>query len=255
MKNLAIIFVFICCSIGTHASEIVAHYDSIYSLGNQAFQEAQFEEALSFYNSILESGLESADLYFNVANTHFKMGQNTLAILHFERAIQLNPNGENIQYNLGLATDLIVDKIERINTPFYITWWQTLINALPIDTFAWLSIIFTSLGMGSLLWFLKTQKSTVKRFMFYLFMVFLVGAATSYLFANSQYWEHFQKKEAIVFATRTNIYSAPNTTSTVLFIVHDGLKVKVLNEQQQWLNIVLPDGSIGWIPEEAVVVI
>jgi SH3-like domain-containing protein len=86
-------------------------------------------------------------------------------------------------------------------------------------------------------------------------VVFIISSGTTFLFANSQYNQSFVTQHAIVFSTRTNIYSAPNTSSTVLFVIHNGLKVKVLKTEQKWLNIMLPDGSIGWIPEETLAVI
>ena len=62
-------------------------------------------------------------------------------------------------------------------------------------------------------------------------------------------------QEAIIVSNRVTIYSAPNTASTTLFILHDGLKVSILQSENKWNKIMLPDGSVGWIVEEALVVI
>jgi len=256
MTKHILLFVFILSSFtATQASELTTHYDSIYSLGNTAYQQQKFDTALQSYMAIVESGLESTDLYFNIGNSYYKLNQPTQAILYYEKALKLSPQGKDIQYNLSLANKLIVDKIETLPTPFYTEWWNGLVNSLSMDTFGNLSIAFIILAMFGLFVFLRTNTVMIKRTSFYLLIVFLLASGTTYLFANSQYNQNFNTQHAIVFSTRTNIYSAPNTTSTVLFVVHDGLKVKILKTEQQWMNIMLPDGSIGWIPEEALVVI
>jgi tetratricopeptide (TPR) repeat protein len=237
------------------SSELTGHYDSLYTLGNNSYQEQKFEDALKSYNSISESGMLSSDLYYNMGNCYYKLNQITEAILYYERALKMRPNGEDIKYNLSLANKLIVDKIETLPTPFYREWWNTLVSSFSMDIWGFTSIGFTVLGMISLLFFLMTRSTNVKQLSFYLFLVFLLSAGLTYFFAKAQHRQNIKEQYAIIFDTRTNIYSEPNTTSTVLFVIHNGLKVKILKTSGQWLNIMLPDGSIGWIPEETLMMI
>ncbi len=51
--------------------------------GNDHYQEGRFQEALSAFESILESGFESPDLYYNLGNAYFKMGDLGGSILNF----------------------------------------------------------------------------------------------------------------------------------------------------------------------------
>ena len=106
------------------------------------------------------------------------------------------------------------------------------------------------LAMIWLMLYFFTGKIGVKRISFYLFIVFFVGTGISYYFARSQAQQSYQTHHAIIFSTRSKVYSEPNTSSSVLFVIHSGLKVEILKTEIQWLNIMLPDGSIGWVPEE-----
>lgn len=239
----------------TMGSELTGHYDSLYALGNQSYQEQNFEDALKSYNAIAESGMRSSDLYYNIGNCYYKLNQITEAILYYERALKMQPNGEDIKYNLALANKQIVDKIETLPTPFYKEWWYTLVNSFAMDTWAYMSIVFSVIGMLSLLLFLMAGSTGVKQLSFYLFLVLLLATGMTFLFARAQYHKNIAEQNAIIFETRTNIYSEPNTASTVLFVVHNGLKVKVLKTSGQWLKIMLPDGSIGWIPEETLMMV
>lgn len=254
MRNLLVLLFFSYCFFSTNATETV-HYDSLYNIGNSAYQEQNFEEAIKNYSIILESGLESADLFYNTANCYYKLNQPTKAILYYEKALILNPLGKDIKYNLELANKQIVDKIETLPIPFYSEWWTVLTHSLPIDVFGSISIITLFVAIVLLLVFFRTSNAKVKRFSFFLMLVAIIGSATTYVFADSHYSQNKDRQSAIVFSGRVNIYSAPNTTSTTLFIVHDGLKVSILKTENKWNQIMLPDGSIGWIPEEALILI
>lgn len=253
MRKFTFIFaILIASSITSYGTETAVHYDSLYTLGNQAYQNKNYEEALSAYNSILESGVSSADLYYNLGNTFYKLQNTPEAILNFEKALKLKPGEPDYQYNLNLANKLIVDKIESLPTPFYKEWWNSFTNSLSIDLWAYLSIAFIAISLISFLMFLMSSTPIIKRLSFYLFIILIVGSGITYLFAKSQYHQNFVTQHAILFSTRASIYSEPNTSSTVLFVVHEGLKVQVLVSENKWFKIRLPDGSIGWIPEESV---
>ncbi|MGB1004622.1 MAG: tetratricopeptide repeat protein [Salibacteraceae bacterium] len=251
MKKLIVLLLFSITSVYSFSFE-TAHYDSLYSLANNQYQNQKYEEALKSYSIIFESGLESADLFYNTANCYYKLNQPTQAILYYEKALKLNPSGKDIKYNLELVNKLKVDKIETLPKPFYKEWWTELTHSLQVDTFATLSIVLLFIAVFLLLLFFRTSSGTLKRLSFFLMLVFIIATGITFLFAQSQYSNTINNKSAIVFSSRVNIYSAPNTTSTTLFIVHDGLKVNILKTENQWNQIMLPDGSIGWIPQEAL---
>ena len=33
-----------------------------------------------------------------------------------------------------------------------------------------------------------------------------------------------------------------------LFVVHEGTKVHILDQVNEWVKIRIPDGSVGWVP-------
>jgi SH3-like domain-containing protein len=41
-------------------------------------------------------------------------------------------------------------------------------------------------------------------------------------------------------------------TSTVLFVIHKGTKVQVLEHSGAWVEIKLANGTVGWMQEEGL---
>ena len=65
--------------------------------------------------------------------------------------------------------------------------------------------------------------------------------------------------EVITFAIVTNssltVKSSPSSDGTELFILHEGVKVKVINALGTWRQIEIADGNQGWIDVDSIEVI
>ena len=53
---------------------------------NTLYTQGQYAKAIEAYEAVLQSGLVSGNLYFNLGNSYFKAGQVGRAILNYERA-------------------------------------------------------------------------------------------------------------------------------------------------------------------------
>ena len=66
------------------------------------YSEGKYNEAADLYQQIIETGYESAEVYYNLGNSYYKMSDLPNAILNYERAKLLAPNDEDIAFNLEL---------------------------------------------------------------------------------------------------------------------------------------------------------
>ena len=82
--------------------------------GNQYYQKENFQAAISSYESIINSGKESADVYFNLGNCYYKLHKVGPAVYNYEKALLLNPNDQEIKTNLDFARKMAIDDIKII---------------------------------------------------------------------------------------------------------------------------------------------
>jgi SH3-like domain-containing protein len=52
---------------------------------------------------------------------------------------------------------------------------------------------------------------------------------------------------AIVMTPSVTIKSSPDENGTDLFVIHEGLKVWVLDKVDNWSKITIADGNSGWL--------
>ena len=53
--------------------------------------------------------------------------------------------------------------------------------------------------------------------------------------------------EAIVMASAISVKSSPDRSATDLFVLHEGTKVHILSEVDEWCEISIADGKKGWL--------
>lgn len=220
--------------------------------GNDYYSKDQFKQAIDVYNQILMTNVESPELYFNLGNAYYKSKQYTQAILNFERAKLLSPDDEDINFNLQIANQHVVDSIQELPGIFIVRWWNSLINSQTTDTWAVISIIsfLLFLTLAGLYFFART--GDIRRISFWTACLLITFSLFSWSFAAKQKSRLVGHNYAIVIQPTVTIKSSPSEKGTNLFVIHEGLKVRITDKLDGWLEVRLSDGNKGWLPIESI---
>ena len=155
--------------------------------GNAAYDEGNYEQALTLYGQIEEAGVESAALYYNMGNTFYKMKSYPKAILYYEKALKLDPGNEDIRTNLEIANMAIVDKINVLPQSFIKRWWNGLKQSFSADGWAWVSVAMFGLLLICLFVFLMSRRTGWRKAGYFVGLVAVVCLAFSLVFAIGHY--------------------------------------------------------------------
>ena len=249
MKKIAMILAFLMVS-----TMVMSQSNNWFEEGNAAYNDGDYEQALALYGNIEESGLESAELYYNMGNTYYKMKQYPMAILYYEKALKLNPGDEDIRTNLEIANLAVVDKINVVPQSFIARWWNGMKTSLSADGWAWVSIVAFALFLICLFVFLMARRRGLMKAGFYVGLLIAICLAFSVIFAVGNYRDMSHQDQAIVMTPTVNVKSSPSENSVDLFVLHEGAKVRVMSESNGWNQIKIADGSVGWLQADAMVV-
>lgn len=213
----------------------------------QAYAEGDHRSALDLFDSVA-TVYSSATLYYNLGNCHFKLGDIPRAILNYERALRLDPGAEDVQANLDLARLQVVDRINELPGFALGATWGRLRGGNDVDQWArralWGSLaLFLALAIA-----LLAPMRWLRRTAYGLAVAFLALAVISSAFAAWRAAEVRDSSEAIILAAKVDARSEPRKGSPVLFALHKGTKITVLQEQDGWNEVKLPNGSVGWMP-------
>lgn len=243
MKN-ALTFFFL---VLLYSSLAAQDQENVAVQARKAYEAGQFETSIQLYEGILQKGLESSVLYYNLGNAYFRNKDLPSAVLYYEKALKLDPTNPDIQHNIDLVNSKIIDKVEPVPELFYKRWWLALLNTMNLGTVAVLMICLFTLSLLFTGIYLSSTRLGIRKFSFYSAIALFILVILSFMVAREKKHYLTRHHEAIVFTPTVTIKSSPDAASTDLFVIHEGLKVTLLDKIGEWQEIRIANGSIGWL--------
>ena len=222
----------------------------IYNSANELYTKKEYHEALELYQELANRGIQNPSLYYNLANTNFKIGNIGYAVLYFERALLLKPFDRDIRSNLDHVRAQLEDKIRPLYDEGIFRLLRRLFSFLRLKITAYLEIIlFTSLVVLLLFFlFLPHSRHRLKNPLIVVgtvYMIILIG-----MISQSSYERKYPK--GIILQKVLEVKSSPLAESETLFTLHEGTKFKLIEQRGEWIRFSTQDGRQGWILQESV---
>ncbi|WP_299216755.1 tetratricopeptide repeat protein [uncultured Dokdonia sp.] len=248
ISKLLLVVVTFLLSCTTYAQQT----ELLFEAGNEHYAQGRFQEAVDAYKRILDQKVESAALYFNLANAHYKLNNVAPTVYYYEKALQLAPSDPDIRNNAAFAENMKIDAIEPLPKNTLQEWINSVVRLFTIDGWAKIAIVCMILFVLSFLIYYFSYNTTKKRLFFISSIAVLILGIISVSFAYTAFAKAGKDNPAIVFTPEVEVKSEPNLSSTLAFTLHEGTKVFVLEEVNEWNRIKLIDGKTGWIPKNDI---
>lgn len=216
------------------------------------YRNAQFDEAIKIYEQLINDGYEGTSLYFNLANSYYRIGKLGYGILNYERALKLSPADEDVKHNLAFANLSTVDRIQPLPSFFLFEWWESLLASMTVNGWTYLAYLFfiTLIIFISFYFFAKTI------FQQKLILFSGLGILTIFLIVLSLLIVKINREEnvigGVVIGQSVTVKTSPDEKGTDAFVIHEGLKVNLEDRIDNWLKIKLADGKVGWVENNEV---
>lgn len=219
-----------------------------YLEGNRLYQDGDFAGAARAYERILTLGVTAPEVEYNLANAHLKQERLGRAILHYRRALQLDPTYESASLNISYARSLTQDmKPEELGSA---SWaWVTRLRLGPTGAAMLLFLAFAGFCIVAALRLHLLQGRPGAT------MLQSVLGGLTLLAAVALFFEWTQVEgnpEGVVIAESVEVRTGPAETYTISFRLHEGTEVEVVRESSGWRELKVSDRLQGWAPAAAV---
>lgn len=229
--------------------------DSLYTTAGEAYTEGLFEQALLDYQAILDSGRESADLYYNMGNAAFRSNKLGYAVLYYKKALKMDPSHEEAGKNLEYVSHYLEDQLEQVPELFIRTWIRAVYQLFSLHTWSYLALVFFALILAGSLAYVFSGRLGLKKAGFFTGLIALLFFSLSLTAAIQRNEEIKNPSSAVIVSPSVVVKSSPSTTGTDLFILHEGTDVRLNDKVGEWTEVRISDGRVGWIPEKSVAVV
>lgn len=229
-----------------------AQNEALFNEATEAYNQGDYEKAIANYLQIEKNGKHSVSLYYNLGNAYYKLNKVAPSIYYYEKALLLKPNDPEIKNNLAYSQNMALDAIEELPETGISRIYRQITTYLTFDQWAYTAIVFMILFVFSYIAFYYFKYATQKRIAFITSIVSLGVVALTIVIAYLQYRDFKADQPAIVFSEEVTVRSEPNNRTPEIFKLHEGAKVFVLEQLNDWNKIQLTDGKTGWIPTESI---
>jgi tetratricopeptide (TPR) repeat protein len=225
---------------------------ALFSEANACYQKGEFDVAERCYRQLLDSGIGCGPVYYNLGNACFKQKRLGEAIYYWEKARRELPGDSDIRENLQIANLLIVDRIDVPEDPIAVRVASSAVHLFTIAQESRIVLGLFILANALFGVYLLTRKP---RLAFWSLTGSLAAALLMILFAGSLTWKVYQEshfREGVIVEQKVDIRSGPGVENITVVTVHEGILVLVRGESNGWVQISLPNGWTGWLPDSSI---
>ena len=219
---------------------------SAFDQANKLYEEGKYREAAEAYSQLIEEGIQSPALFFNLGNAQFKAGRLGEAIVSYRHAEQLAPRDPDVRANLAFARRQVSGPTQHPH------WLHQRIELL--TTNEWTLIALVPLWLWFALLIARQLKPRLRSSL--RGATWASGVASLWAVATLVFvLQHRLNEETVVVTARNAVVRyGPFTESQSAFTAADGAELSLLDRKDDWFQVSAGAKSIGWLKTNAVVV-
>lgn len=214
------------------------------------YDQGKFVESSTAFQSIIDKGYSSPQLYYNAGCAYYKAGRIGLAIANFRRAERLNPEDADIKANLEFVRLYTVDKIDEEGNSLQIQVGRVL-NVLSPNQYFLISLLTISVLFGLLALKRMGKVNVGTTSVVSLVLVAVICAASMVWVLQNNYLI----EEGVVTVEQTEIMSGPGREFELQFEAHEGLMFTILESRPEYYLALFANQLKGWVRRSDVVTI
>lgn len=229
---------------------------------DSAYAKKDFQAALYYYQTALQKDGSSSDLYYNIGNTYYRLGDLGHAVLSYKRSLALDPSNEEAAINLDFVKTKITDKPEDDST-FLWNMHRKAIAWMSPDAWAWTAFGIFVVVLGLVALYLFAPGVRMRKVGFFGAFIVLFG----FIYAIIAAWTAARGLDtcdnAVVTVATTNLRSTPassNSKNDKVVPIHEGTEVEILDSLATpddpsvplWYDVKINNTSRAWLPASDV---
>ena len=241
---------------------VVSSAQSLVESATAEYNNDKYAKALELYLQAANEEGTSSDLFYNIGNTYYRMGDLGNAVLYYERALVLNPSNEDAEINLEFVNSKIQTRLSEEKS-FVVHVIDTFIESLTSNEWATIAAITFVLLIAGILLYVFSSVVTLRKVGFFGGGVMLVVSIVSLMSAFTVKSRVEAHDKAVVLSpsvTLSTVPRIPKGKAEEAFILTAGNKVTVVDsveningeKAEMWYEVKADDTHRAWLKKEHI---
>ncbi len=231
---------------------VSADMDDLSQEAETAYTKGDFQSATKLYQQMIDAGARNAEIYFNLGNAYYQLHDLGRSLLNYRRAEQLAPRDEDLRLNIARVRAQRVDVLNSsVAISDQIAQWESswLSNSEAeqiILILWWISCGCLSAYLLLRRWRRWTRWGAIVSFVVFVFVGVVSGIR---VVVDNTY------PSAVIISSTTSVLTGPDAKYMRIFELHAAGEVRIMERQNDWVRVQLPDLQEGWIKADSIEVI
>jgi len=211
-----------------------------------AYDASEFETAALRYEEIIAAGVADPVVFYNLANTRFRLGDLGGAIANYERTLRIDPRFEGATDNLKYA---VAATRHRLARPLRADWREAMLfwdERLRYNEVRWLGV-----ALWAAFWAVLLVRLNRRERKWTLLAIVLFLASTAFL--TSSFAKLFPVPLAVAVEDTVPVRTGTADDDTVRFELAPGDRVRIEDERDGSLLVSTVNGERGWADADALI--
>lgn len=229
---------------------------SAFQNGLAAFQKQDFKTARLWFRECLAKDPQQIVAWYDLGLTEAKLGNAGLAMAFWRKALALSPHFQSALHALAYTKA----HLDKSDIPHEVETWESLhsdvLTQASASTFSLITcaLLFMA-GWFALSYIGKRRRAILDEKPLPAFPLAAVIATALFVVSTITSVCKFiddTDLRATIVAKKVSALALPDTASTSLFDLYEGLEVIVRQQNKSWVQVTYPGGATGWIPRDSL---
>lgn len=236
-------------AISAGAQSLATQADSAYNSGDFAKAQALYQQAASV------DGV-SPQLYYDMGNTAYRLGNLGQAVINYERALKLDPSMSDARANLDFVNTKILDKPED-DSSFLGNLHQSITSAMSPNAWAWTAFALFILVLGCVALYIFSANIAWRKAGFFGGFSLLVLFTYATVISAQTSSAPFRMDRAVIIVPTSNLSTSPGSSAAAAKIipVHEGTAVEITDStsipgqsgMETWYDVKINNSTRAWV--------
>ncbi len=224
---------------------------------DSAYNHEDFVQAVRLYHQAITADGVSPELYYNLANSYYRIGKMGRAVIYYERALKLDPSFKDARTNLEFVKTRIIDKPEDDST-FLGNVHQGITGWMHPDLWAWTAFCMFVLVLGCVALYVFSGNVNVRKLGFFGGGIAIVLFFYTLIIAVQTARAPYQHNTAVIIVPTSNLSTQPGShtgKNTKIIPVHEGTVVEIVDSMAipgessspLWYDVKINNSTRAWV--------